>query len=104
MTVTKRLLILMGLCGFFLLLTGCVKPPLLHLTIQDHAWTKEYNQQSGTWRAEITGHAINDGDVAIGYGEIWAKFYDANDDLVWEWYDEVKDLAKDEIYQFSIVP
>ncbi len=95
--------ILVILCGVLIVfgLAGCfTRNP--HLTIQNHIWTKEYNALLDWWTVEVTGEAINDGNVTLTYAEIWAKFYDAGDAVLEEWLDIIQNLEVGERWRFSI--
>ena len=83
-------------------MSGCIPTPNPHLTIQNHAWVKEYHEFGDFWLVNIMGQAINDGDITLSYAEIWAKFYVANNIRIGESPDVVYDLEVGEVWLFSI--
>lgn len=68
---------------------------------------RDSNLESGTINggrsaAQITGHAVNDGNVTLSYAEIWATFYDTSDVIIGRVLTNTLDLKENEIWLFWI--
>ena len=70
-----------------LLLSGCKggggpTTPIRHVTILEESWSKEYNEDSERWNAEVTAVAVNDGQVTLEYAEIWCRWLDTSEQVI----------------------
>ncbi|HEC65644.1 MAG TPA: hypothetical protein ENI23_10130 [bacterium] len=92
-------------CGAFLIfsMSGCIPGENPHLTIQSHTWRKEWTGVSDWWEGEITGQAVNDGNVILSYAEVWALFYDSSGTVIEKKPDNTFNLKIGEVWQFSII-
>ncbi len=96
----KKICLVVCVVSLVCFLSGCFMPNP-HLTIQGHSWTKEY--LAGKWWCEITGEAINDGNVKLTYAEIWAKFYASSDTVITKELCNRLDLKVGEVWHFWIL-
>ena len=97
----RRKVISLGLAvGLLLLLgAGCIPGEVarLELTIMDSRLLVSFGN---LW--EITGEAVNTGNVEIGYVEIWAFVYNESDDLIGKVYTNNLNIAVGATWHFMI--
>lgn len=96
----KKIYLVILVCPLIFLIFGCWRPQP-HLTIQNHQWTKEYSEFLDWWTAEVTGIAINDGNVNLSYAEVNVKFYDINNNVLDSGLDNILNLGVGETWYFS---
>jgi len=75
--------------------------PIRHVTILEESWSKEYNEDSECWNAEVTAVAINDGRVTLEYAEIWCRWLDTSEQVLDDKVHIIENWPRNQTWNFT---